>query len=253
MVTVVAALLVMYLVGGFYIVRGNETALVRRFGRLVRNDTGRAVLKMSGLHYDLPWPLARIDRVNLNELRTLTIGNAETDEIDGTSFLQSVSSAGRSQFLTGDKNILNLQLSVQYRVSEASADDFLFASRSPERRLQRLAEATAADLISRSGVDFVHPLGLGQLREMLTVRTRRLAEQHRLGIDVEEVTINAVYPPVRVKADFLDVANARADKQKYINAAAAYAEQQLAAARGESQRTRDSANIYRQELDVPFR
>ena len=53
----IAALCLVYLATGMFIVRGNEQALVRRFGRAV------LPLKDSGLHYDLPWPLARIDRI----------------------------------------------------------------------------------------------------------------------------------------------------------------------------------------------
>ena len=242
-----AALLVLYLGSGFYVVEGNQNAVIRRFGRLVTNEAGNVSLRASGLHYDLPWPLVKIDRVNLNEVRTLTIGSAEVEDVEGTEFLQSIGTAGQSQFLTGDKNILNLQIVVQYRVSEANVAGFLFGSQSAERRLALLAESTAADLVSRSGVDFVHPLGLGQLREMLTGRTRELTREHRLGIEVEEVTINAVYPPVEVKAQFLDVSNARADKQKFIHAASAYAEQRRAAARGEEQRILDEAEIYRQQ------
>jgi membrane protease subunit HflK len=148
--------------------------------------------------------------------------------------------------MTGDKNILNLHINVNYRVSELHCRDYLYASVSPERRLKRLVESTAANLISQSGVDFVHPLGLGELREMLTSRTRRLAEEQRLGIEVEEVAINSVYPPVLVKADFLDVQNARADREKFINAARAYAVSRLESARSESKQQLDNAQIYRQ-------
>lgn len=237
-------LLTIYVASGLYIVEGNQHAVIRRFGRLVRNSSGNVVAVPSGLHFDLPWPWARIDRVNLNEIRTLTIGAAELDNFDGGDFLQVAAGTSQSQFLTGDKNVLNLQIHVQYRVSEEDLEHFLYGSESAERRLQRLAEATAADLVSRSGVDFVHPLGLGELRELLTHRTRALANHYRLGVDVEEVAINAVWPPVRVKADFLDVSNARADKQKYVNAANAYTEQHLAEAGGKAQRQRDEAQIY---------
>lgn len=243
----IAVLLAAYLATGFYIVRGNEQATVRRFGRLLRTETDVVALRASGLHYDLPWPFSRIDRVNLNEFRTLSIGAPQMQDIQGGGFLQSIDAATRSQFLTGDKNILHLQINVQYRIAESGVDDFLYRSESAERRLQRLAESIAADLVSRSGVDFVHPLGLGELRDMLTSRTRRSAAESGLGIDVEEVAINAVYPPVQVKSYFLDVSNARADKQKYINAANAYAEQQLAAANAEARRILDDAESYRQQ------
>jgi membrane protease subunit HflK len=246
-VGVIALLLAVYVLSGLYVVRGNEKAVVRRFGRVCTTEDGRVRLFGSGLHYALPSPLAVVDRVNLNEIHTVTIGITETEPATQMPLLEQAVSVNRSQFLTGDQNILHVQLGLQYRISEEGVRDYLFASESADRRLALLVESAAVDLIAQSGVDFVHPLGLGQLREMLTQRTRELANEHRLGLDVEEVAINAVYPPVRVKAYFLDVSNARADKDKYINAAHAYAEQQSAAARADAQKTLDAAEMFRQQ------
>ena len=243
-----ARVLALYAASGLYIVKGNEKAVVRRLGWVVLSPvTGETELRGSGLHYDLPWPFARIDRVNFNEIRSLTIGEGDSGELQDGGFLQSIAPTYVSQFITGDKNILNLQINVHYRISELRCRDYLFASESPERRLKLLVEATATDLVSRSGVDFVHPLGLGELREMLTAQCRQLADAQRLGIEVEEVAINSVYPPVLVKADFLDVQNARADREKYINAARAYAVSRVESARAEARKTLDEAQIYREQ------
>jgi membrane protease subunit HflK len=140
-----------------------------------------------------------------------------------------------------------VQIGVQYRLSETNFADYLYASHSPEERLRRLADATAADLIARSGVDYVHPLGLGELRQRMTERVRQLAAEQRLGLEIEEVAVSAVAPPVHVKADFLEVSNARADKDKYINSALAYAEQRRETARAEAQAVLDEAAIYREQ------
>jgi membrane protease subunit HflK len=240
-------LLAAWAASGCYIIQGNEQAVIRRLGRVLTTGSGAVALRASGLHYDLPWPLSRVDRVNLNQIRTLTIGSAEVVDVEGAGFLQSAEAAGESQFLTGDKNVLHLQLNVHYRIAAGGVDRFLFGSESVDRRLQLLVESIAADLVSQSGVDYVHPLGLGELREQLTARTREMADALDLGVDVEEVAINSVYPPIQVKAQFLEVSNARADKEKSINQAAAYAEQKLAAARAESQQTLDAAQTFRQE------
>lgn len=241
---VILLLLLVYLATGFYVVKGNEQVVVRRFGRIVTRDGGTVRLQSSGLHYDLPWPFSQLNRVNLNEVRTLSIGSVEQDDVDATAFLETVDGRERSQFLTGDKNVLNVQINVQYRISASGVREFLFDSESAERHLRYLVEAAAVDLIGRSGVDFVHPLGLGELRELLTRQVRRLVEQHQLGIEVEEVTIAGVAPPIRVKADFLDVSNARADREQYINAARAYQEQREAAGWAEDQRIQDGAEIF---------
>ena len=54
-------LLLVWLVSGFYIVRGNEQAVIRRFGQLDRNPGGGVAVRSSGLRWDLPWPLTRTE------------------------------------------------------------------------------------------------------------------------------------------------------------------------------------------------
>ncbi len=231
-----------------YLVESNERAIVRVCGQVQRDSAGKPDLKASGLWFTWPWPLATIDRLRLNETQTLSIGldaAPETNDVD--AFLQPVAAGTKSQFLTGDRNVLNLQITVQYRVSEQHADDYLFQSDNAAKRLSARVESIAADLVSRSGADFVHPLGLGLLREMLTRLTRDAAVEMQLGVEVEDVSISSVSPPIRVKRDFLDVSNARADREKYIHAANAYAEQQLASARAEADGIVNEAQAYRQQ------
>ena len=73
-----------YFATGFFTVPANEVAVVRRFGQAV------FPARTSGLRFDLPWPFVRIDRVNLNAIRTLTLGEAA---LEPNAFLQPASSA----------------------------------------------------------------------------------------------------------------------------------------------------------------
>lgn len=246
-ILLLATVLGAYLLSGFFVVRGNETAVVRRFGAVVKNANGDARLWPSGWHYDCPWPFATVDRVNLNEIRTLKIGDLEQDEPSQTGFLRNVDPTRQAQFLSGDKNILNVQINVSYRVSESGVADFLFAAESPERRLRALAESVLADAMLLSGVDFAHTLGRNELRERLTLHLQRLAAEQRLGLTVDDVTIANVTPPLRVKAEFIDVMNARADKETAIHQARAYAEQRAAEARAAARRATDAAEVFRRQ------
>ena len=232
---VVGLILAMYLLTGFYTVPANEIAVVRRFGRA----TWPA--QSSGLHYDLPWPWTRIDRVNLNAIRTLTLGEA-TDEAN--AFLAPATTRPTT-FLTGDRNLLQLRISVQYRVSEEFLAEWLYANDAPEQRLRSLVETTVADLVSRSGVDFVHSQGLAELNNRLLIAVRASARDQRLGCDVEQVTIDRAEPPPRVKAEFLDVSNARADMARSINEARAYAEQRQAESQADARQILDLAERER--------
>jgi membrane protease subunit HflK len=171
----------------------------------------------------------------------------EISEPGAGGFLRSLEAENRSEFLTGDKNILHLQINAQYRASEASVADFLFRSAEPERQLERIVEAVATGLIARSGVDFVHPLGQLELNTQLTSEVRRISEEQQLGLDVDDVAINAVYPPILVKSYFLDVTSARADKINSTNEALAYAESRGADAQAQVRRTLDEAATYRRQ------
>src|ERR1700675_2095684 len=91
-----AAALAFYLARGFYIVWGNEMGLVRRCGKADR------ALVAGGLHVDLPWPFIRIERVNVHELRTITVGIAAGDAFAGAGFLQELNLERQGEFLTGD-------------------------------------------------------------------------------------------------------------------------------------------------------
>lgn len=218
-----------YLSTGFFVVPANEKAVVRRFGRAILPP------RPSGLHFDCPWPFSRVDRFNFNELRTLTLGDVEADP----NFLRSTSATQLKTFLTGDKNLLLLRITVQYRVSEEHVVDWLFGSQAPILRLQSLVDATAGDLVLRSGVDFVHTFGLAELNNRLLHEVRRQVEVLRLGCEVEQVTIDRAEPPARVKAEFLDVSNARADMARTIHEAKSYAEQKLAASQADARRISD--------------
>lgn len=241
------SLLFFYLLTGFFVVRGNETAVMRRFGATVKNGSGEVRLWPSGWHYDCPWPFAVVDRINLNETRTLKIGDLEQDVPSNNNFLRNVDPARQAQFLSGDKNILNVQISVNYRIAESSVGEYLFGTGFPERRLHTLAESVLADAMLLSGVDFAHTLGRNELRERMTAHLQRLAREQRLGLTVEDFTIANVSPPLRVKAEFIDVMNARADKETAINQARAYSEQREAEAHAAARRSTDLAEVFRQK------
>jgi modulator of FtsH protease HflK len=227
-----------YFATGFFTVPANEVAVVRRFGRAA------FPARTSGLRFDLPWPFVSVDRINLNAIRTLTLGEAA---LEPNAFLQAASTAPTT-FLTGDKNLLQLRVVVQYRVSGEFLADWLYACEQPEHRLRLVVETTVADLVSRSGVDFVHTQGLSELNNRLRLAVRTATTRQRLGCEIDQVTIDRADPPSRVKAEFLDVSNARADSARSIHDARSYAEKRLAESQADARQLTDSAEQSRQTM-----
>ena len=243
----IALILLVWVASGIVLVRANEVVVARRFGRLDTNESGAPRLRNSGLHFELPWPLGRVDRINLNEIRTLKLGAPEP-AVDGLNALLLPANAGaEAQFLTGDRNIIHLSMTVQYRISPTGLRDYLTASADPESRLRNIAQAAICDTVARCGVDYVHPLGVGELQQRLTNLVAQQANELQLGLEIDSVSFDAVYPPLRVKADFLDVANARADYERYIESARSYAEQKLTAAHSEARQIEDTAQTWSQQ------
>ncbi|MFN0050765.1 MAG: protease modulator HflK [Planctomycetales bacterium] len=233
----IGLLLLAYLASGLFIVRGNEQALVRRFGK------ARFPLAASGLHWDLPWPFTRLDRVNVHQLQTIAIGLPSVEPIESSGFLREANVERQGEFLTGDKNVLHLSVSVQYRIADPYA--WLCEGSSPQAALKLLVESLVTDAVARSGVDYVHPLGMAELRELLTRRAREATGNHPWGAAIEEVTIAGALPPVEVKGAFLDVSNARAERDRTIHQEQARAEKSLSAARATAGQLVDRAETWR--------
>lgn len=237
-----------WLASGVYVVRSNEVAVVRVFGRAQRTETGEVRVAPNGLYWHLPWPLASVDLVNLNETRTLTIGGLEALPDNAAAFLQVADPAVRTQFVSGDKNILHVTFNVHYRVSPTHVGQWLYGAASSEGWLLKLSESALADVVMRCGVDFLHTLGHGDVRATVLAALRREVARTAIGVEIDDVTLVGIAPPIRVKADFVDVMNARAERETQINLARAYAEQREADSQASRQTALDGAQQFQRRI-----
>ena len=100
----IGVVLLAWLLTGVTQVQPGEKAVVRRFGRVLQEQPG------PGLHVGLPWGIDRVDRVPLTRERSLRVGY---DPDASESFL--VTPPG--QLLTGDHNLINAQIVVDYTLA----------------------------------------------------------------------------------------------------------------------------------------
>lgn len=219
--------------GGFFIVPGNEAAVVRRFGRAVRP------LRTGGWHFDWPRPFATVDRLPLNTVQTLSWGgDAPSDGL----LLDPRGRASERYLMTGDQHLLRVRYMVQLRVDAPRSDRWLFSAAQRDEMVRGAAEAAAADLVARSGVDFAHTQGLSQLNQRLTEALRTALDPLDLGVIVDRASLERVGPPAAVVADFLDVADARSDSARAVLDAEAYAAQRASAAGSDAPAIVDAAH-----------
>src|ERR1700682_1462512 len=98
------AIAAVWFLSGVYLVAPDQQAVETLFGKVV------APRVMPGLHYALPWPVEKVTKLKVRQLQRLVVGGDLPDSVLGRT--QPL----RSQFLTGDQNIISMRVVVQYSV-----------------------------------------------------------------------------------------------------------------------------------------
>ena len=240
----IVVVLALWLGTGFYTVQPSEQAALRLFGAF-RGTEG------TGLHWYPPSPIGNVDVVSVEETRRMELGFR-------TGTAATITEVPvESQMITGDLNIVDIDLVVQYRIKDLG--DFLFNVADPGdldrvesfegrpdgRTLKDAAEAALRQVVGRRSID--DPLRVG--REAVQVSTQELLQEildsYAAGIEVLSVQLQAVQPPDAVRDAFDDVNRARVDKESRINESLAYEQDRVPRARGSAQQVIQAAQAFK--------
>jgi modulator of FtsH protease HflK len=190
-------LLVAYLLTGIATVSPEERVVVRRFGKVVARPG-------PGLWIGLPWGIDRIDRVPVRSARQLTVGYDPETGFDAPG-----TPAG--QLLTGDQNLVNVQLVLDYAIGETDEDldDFVNHRDQVDAILGRLAEAAAAEWAAGRDVDQVLLTGNASLPAWVMERVLERLPVFHLGVHLQRASVGFLAPPEQVRASFEAVTQAQ--------------------------------------------
>ncbi len=221
----------LWLLSGFYMVGPGEQGLVLTFGRL----TG---LRESGLHYRLPAPIQSQFVVDTARVRTAEIGY-RTEAGSQNVVLEE------AQMLTGDENMVVVQLFIQYLVHDPVA--YLFHVRDAEAVLKASAEIALRSAVGQNTIDFTMTEGRVQAQDQVKTRLQELLDQYQTGLLVTEARLLAVDPPSDVRDAFHDVVRAFEDRERLVKKSEGYAEEVVPAARGQAAQIVLEAEAYREQ------
>jgi membrane protease subunit HflK len=196
-------LVVGYLLTGWKPIRPGERAVVRRFGRVVATPR-------PGLWMGLPWGWDRVDRISI-QLRRVAVGFQSDEEDDST--------VPRGQLLTGDHNLVNVQVMIDYAVDESRLEDFVEQEDRVEGAVARTAEAVLAEWVAGRTVDDVLMRGPAELPLWLVRLTQQRIQNYHLGVLIQSANVSHLLPPRQVKADFDEVTRAQTSIQTRTNEA----------------------------------
>ena len=226
---VAAAIFGLWAISGFYVVQPSEVAVVTTFGAYSRSEA-------PGLRYHLPTPIEDVEKVPVTSVNRTIVGGGGTAESDIPQ---------ESLMLTSDENIIDLNFSVIWKVSDASR--YLFSTRNPSDAVKAVAESAMREVVGKTELQPILTTGRGQVQQQTADLMQKTLDAWGAGIRVMDVQISTVSPPQEVNAAFRDVQSAEQDMDSAVNEANAYRNRVVNEAKGDASRITNSAEAYREQ------
>ncbi|MEE9274931.1 MAG: FtsH protease activity modulator HflK [bacterium] len=233
-VAIIGIAVIIWLISGVFTVGPDEQGIVLRYGRITR-------VVSSGLNYHLPFPFETVYTPKVTKVRRLEIGFRTIDPGPPARYSDR---PNESLMLTGDENMVDIDLIVQYRVVDAAK--FLFNVRNPETTVRLAAEASIRQVIGSKPIDEPLTTGKGVIQQETLTEIQRVLDSYDSGLQVMAVQLQDVQAPKEVIQAFKDVASAKEDKNRLINEAKGYQNQVIPETRGKAAQVLRIAEAYRE-------
>ncbi|MHA6492341.1 FtsH protease activity modulator HflK [Pseudomonas borbori] len=212
-----ALLAAIWLYSAIYVVDEQEQAVVLRFGKYYETVG-------PGLNIYFP-PIDRKFQENVTRERAYS---------------------KQGQMLTEDENIIEVPLTVQYKISNLK--DFVLNVDQPEISLQHATDSAVRHVVGSTEMDQVLTEGRELMASEVKDRLQRFLDNYGTGISVTQVNLQSAAAPREVQEAFDDVIRAREDEQREKNQAETYANGVIPEARGQAQRLIEEATGYREAV-----
>ncbi len=202
----------------FWRIDSAERGVVLRFGKYVTT-------LQPGPHFRFPRPIEKVIKVNIEQIRGFSVN---------------------ATMLTKDENITQLELAVQYRIKDVS--NYLLKIADPDQTVQRAAESAIRETIGSRTFDFVINEGRAEVAANAGQHLQGMLDNYQSGIEVTSVNMLSATAPEDVKSSFDDAIKSREDKQRKINEAEAYRNENVERAQGEAARIRLESEGYKAQV-----
>jgi modulator of FtsH protease HflK len=223
---IVAAL---WLASGIYRVEPDEQGVVLRFGAVNRTA-------LPGLNYHLPWPFERVLRPAVTRINRTEIGYRSGPGVlnDAGRDRSGRDVLAESLMLTGDENIIDIDVAVFWRIRDAEA--YLFNTRYPDDIVRAVAESSLREVIGRTPIQPALTELRAQIETDVLHQSQEILDRYGAGVEITQVQLQKVDPPAAVIESFRDVQRANTDAERLRNEAEAYRNDIVPRARGDAAR-----------------
>ena len=223
------AVVLIWVGSGFYRVQPDEQGVVMRFGAY-------SYWTPPGLHWHLPWPIESVQAPTVTRINRTEIGfrSAAGGQIDSGRDAAGRDVLAESLMLTGDENIIDIDVAVFWRISNAAA--FLFNTADPQALVRAVAESSMREVIGHTPIQPALTQLRAQIETDVHKQTQEILDRYKAGVEITQVQLQKVDPPAAVIESFRDVQRANTDAERMRNEADSYRNDIVPRARGDAAR-----------------
>lgn len=229
LILLLLAVIVLWVGSGFYRVQPDEQGVVMRFGAY-------SYWTPPGLHWHLPWPVESVSQPTVTRINRTEIGfrSAAGGQLESGRDAAGRDVLAESLMLTGDENIIDIDVAVFWRISDASA--FLFNTADPQSLVRAVAESSMREVIGRTPIQPALTQLRAQIETDVHKQTQEILDRYKAGVEITQVQLQKVDPPAAVIESFRDVQRANTDAERMRNEADSYRNDIVPRARGDAAR-----------------
>ena len=224
-------MVVLYSLSGITIIRPAEVAVILRWGRLV-GDTPALQEHGPGLLFAFPRPVDQVVRVEVKRVREVRVSTLNSRDMPVSFIDRTLDPIRQGYAVTGDQNIVHVEMVARYRVSEPAL--WAFYGPKAEDVLRVVVTSAMVRSLGEMGVDRVLSDGRKTLIETTTHRAQAGLDEVHSGLELSSLELIRLSPPQALAREFDAVQSAFIGAQTKQNDAKAFAESAIPKAQAEA-------------------
>jgi membrane protease subunit HflK len=225
---------------------------VLRFGQYQRTSP-------PGLNYHLPAPIETVIIPSVTTVNKVEIGyRAGGADNPNIRLAKSPLASNRAStdavqnqeglMLTGDRNLVDIDFEVQWKIDATNPEKFLFNMRNPAGNVKFVAESAMREVIGRTTLDDVLTGAQSQIAEDTKTLMQQVFNEYDAGIEIIAVNLSRPDVPQPVIDEFQDVKRAEQDKQTAESVAEGYRNEIIPRAKGDAAKMLQDAEAYKSKV-----
>ena len=230
----IGILVLIFIFSSVFTISPEEVGVILRFGKFSHTAD-------PGLNFKLPLGIDKLYKVSVQRQLKEEFG-FRTEEAGIRTRYSTANFLDESLMLTGDLNAAEVEWIVQYRISDPYK--YLFKVRGTQSTFRAMTEAVVREIVGDRTVNEVLTIGRQEISIAVQTKLQELCEQYETGIKVDQVVLQDVNPPDRVKPSFNEVNEAQQEREKLINQAQSEFNKVIPKARGDAEKMIQEAEGY---------